>query len=119
APGPARWKALALQSLADGVMEAGVSSVVERLRRPEPYRWDAWTARQVTKVARTLDGLEAEADAGSLAGPLTIGSLSVAIALEYVDLRLGDLKWRETRPLLATWHAGTAERPALAQTRPA
>lgn len=117
--GPARWKALALQSLADGIMEAGVSSVVERLRRPEPYRWGAWVERQVAKVSRTLDALEAEAKAGSLAGPLTIGSLSVAIALEYVDLRLGDLKWRDSRPALAAWQAEVAQRPALAQTRPA
>ncbi len=117
--GPARWKALALQSLADGVMEAGVSSVVERLRRPEEYRWSAWVERQVTKVSRILDALETEAKAGALNGPLTIGSLSVAIALEYVDLRLGDLNWRASRPALAAWQAEIAKRPALAQTKPA
>ncbi len=117
--GPARWQALAQQYLADGLMEAGVAAVVEKLRRPEQFRWADWIARQTAKVERTLDAFEAQAKAGQLAGPITIGTLSVAIALGYVDFRLPELAWRKSRPALAAWEAVMAERPSLAQTKPA
>jgi len=117
--GPARWLALEQQYLADGLMEAGVAAVVEKLRRPAQYRWDDWIKRQQAKVERTLDALEAQAKAGQLSGPITIGTLTVAIALGYVDFRMGELDWRKTRPALAAWEAVMAERPSLAMTRPA
>jgi len=116
--GPARWQALAQQSLADGLMEAGVACVVEKLRRPEQYRWPDAIKRQQKKIDRTLDAFEVQAKAGKLAGPLTIGTLTVAIALGYVDFRLADMKWRATRPALAAWEATMVERPSLATTRP-
>lgn len=119
AAGPARWQALNQQYLADGLMEAGVAGVVERLRRPEPYRWADWVKRQQSKIERTLDALEAQAQAGQLGGPITIGTLTVAIALGYMDFRYADLDWRKSRPALAAWEAVMAERPSLAQTRPA
>jgi glutathione S-transferase len=114
----ALWRDRALEALADGIMEAGVSTVVERLRRPEPYRWKGWEERQVQKIGRTLDSLEGEAAAGRLGGAPTLGRLSVAIALGYLDFRLGDLDWRKGRPGLAAWHAGIKDRPSLAATVP-
>lgn len=117
--GPARWTALNQQYLADGLMEAGVAGVVERLRRPEQYRWSDWIGRQRAKIERTLDALEVQAKAGQLGGALTIGTLSIAIALGYMDLRYPDLAWRAKRPALAAWEAEMAKRPALAETKPA
>lgn len=117
--GPARWQALNQQYLADGAMEAGVASVVERLRRPAQYAWPDWVARQKKKVERTLDSFEAMAKQGELSGPITIGTLTIAIALGYIDFRMPDLEWRKTRPALAAWEAVMAERPSLAQTKPA
>jgi glutathione S-transferase len=114
----AQWRDRALEALADGVMEAGVATVVERLRRPESYRWKSWEERQVQKIRRTLDSLDVEAAAGRLGGAPTLGRLSVAIALGYVDFRLGDLDWRKGRPALAAWYAGIKDRPSLAATMP-
>jgi len=115
--GPLRWHALTRQYLADGMMDAGVAIVVERLRRPAALRWEAWLARQGKKIGRTLDRFEAEAGAGSLAEPLDIGTLAVAVALGYLDFRLPELAWRNDRPALAAWEAGMAARPSLVRTR--
>jgi glutathione S-transferase len=115
--GSARWHALGLQYLADGLMEAGVAIVVERLRRPQELLWPAWIARQTKKIGRALDALERQAAAQALAGPLTIGTLSIAIALGYIDFRLPELAWRGTRPALAAWEEQQARRPSLVRTR--
>jgi len=116
-PGPARWQALMQQYLADGAMDAGVAIVVERLRRPAALRWEGWIARQTKKIGRALDRFEADAAAGAFAGPLTIGTLSIAVALGYLDFRLPELAWRSPRPALAAWETEQATRPSLARTR--
>jgi glutathione S-transferase len=114
----ALWRDRALEALADGIMEAAVSTVIERLRRPEPYRWKGWEERQVQKIGRTLDRLETEAADWRLDAPPTLGRLSVAIALGYLDFRLSDLDWRKGRTVLAAWQAGTKDRPSLVATVP-
>lgn len=114
----ARWRDLALESLADGVLEAGVASVVERLRRPEQFRWPWWSERQAAKIARTLDRVEGDAEAGRLDGPLTLGKLTVAVACGYLDFRRPDLEWRKGRPRLAAWYETVRQRPSLLATVP-
>ncbi len=118
AAGPARWQALELHSLADGILTAGVATVIETLRRPKELQYDAWVARQRAKIDRTLDVLERDAAAGKLAEPLTIGSLTVAIALGYLDFRFNALPWRDGHPALAAWYEGVRSRPSIASTMP-
>lgn len=114
----ARWRDLALEALADGVLEASVASVIERLRRPEQYRWSAWSDRQAAKITRTLDKLEGEAKAGKLDGALTLGKLTTAIVFGYLDFRRPDLDWRKGRPALAAWYETARQRPSLQATVP-
>jgi len=114
----ARWRDLALESLADGAMEAAVQSVIETVRRPEAYRWTAYADRQSAKIRRTLDVLETEAAAGRLDGPLTLGTLTVAILGGYLDLRRPDLGWRQGRPALAAGIERILQRPSLQATVP-
>jgi glutathione S-transferase len=63
-----------------------------------------------------LDQLEAEAK--SLKGKLTIGTITVACALGYLDLRFADMGWRDKRPKLAKWFAQTAKLPSIKATVP-
>jgi glutathione S-transferase len=114
----ARWQDLALEALADGVLEASVASVIERIRRPEQYRWPAWSDRQAAKITRTLDRLETEAKGGRLDGALTLGKLTTAIIFGYLDLRRPDLDWRKGRPTLAAWYEKMQQRPSLQATVP-
>src|SRR5258708_7200347 len=59
ASGPARWRVLRLQALADGVLEAGVSAFYERAQRPESHQFQPWIDGQLEKVHQGLDALEA------------------------------------------------------------
>lgn len=115
----ARWRALRLHALADGVLEAAVARIIEQLRRPADMQWEGWIDRQNAKILRTLDVLEQMAAAGELAEEPTIGELTLASALGYLDFRFPDLAWREGRPALTAWNEAMLQRPSVAQTQPA
>lgn len=108
-----RWKALTLQSLGDGIMDAGVSMRLEVALRPEKYRWDDWYAAQDLKVQRSLDRLEGRAS--TLPDQPDIGTISVACALGYLDFRFGD--WRDQRPKLAAWFEQFDRRASMQETQ--
>jgi len=116
-PGPARWRALRRQALADGIMDAGVLVRYETFLRPEACRWDAWITNQKQKFRRALDVLEGEA--AQLAGVIDIGTIAIGCALGYLDFRYPDEGWRERHPTLAAWFADFARRPSMVETAPA
>ena len=68
------------------------------------------------KINGVLNQLEAEAKA--LKGKPTLGSISVACALGYLDLRFGDMGWRDKRPKLAKWFLQTSKLPSIKATVP-
>jgi len=116
--GPARWTALRRQALADGVLDAAVLRMQEG-RRPEGERSPAWMEKQRAVIGRALDAFEAEAGAlGDPAGPVTIGHLTIGVALGYLDFRFGSDNWRASRPKLARWYEGFSERPSMRATVP-
>jgi glutathione S-transferase len=111
--GPARWEALRLQALADGIMDAAVGRRMEMGRPPEDAR-NAVMARSKDAVARSLDVLEAS----ELTQELTIGTIAVACALGYLTLRFSDEPWREGHPRLTAWFAKFGLTPCIANTKP-
>ena len=111
--GPLRWRALKLQAIGDGIMDAAVMRRMEMGRPAEEAR-TANMARQTAVVARSLDLLQA----APLADHLDIGTVTVACALGYLDLRFPDDAWREGRPALAAWYAAMEKRPEIADTAP-
>lgn len=111
ASGKPRWDALRRQALGDGVLDNLVLSFVETLRKPERQSL-GWIAHNRAGVARALGALETEADA--LAGPVDIGRITVAIALDFVDMHWPESNWRSSHPKLAEWFAAWQERPAMA-----
>lgn len=115
AAGPARWRALRRQALADGITDAAVLVRYEQTVRPEALRWNAWIEGQQLKIRTALAELETE----SHAGPFDIGAISIACALGYLDLRFPEERWRAHQPRLADWFAELAPRPSLVSTTPA
>jgi glutathione S-transferase len=113
--GDARWKALRLHALGDGMLEAAVLCRYENAVRPEPLRWAAWTDGQLLKIDQSLDFLEQHA--ADLEG-LTIGTVTIGCALGYLDFRFADRKWREGRPKLAAWFDTMSRRPSFEKTAP-
>lgn len=112
ANGSARWTALRRQALADGIMDAAVLTRYEEAVRPKELRWQNWVDGQFLKIRTALDNLERE----NLDGTFDIGTISIACALGYLDLRFASEGWRTSRPRLAAWAAAVAKRPSLAAT---
>lgn len=112
ASGAARWTALRRQALADGVMDAAVLTRYEEAVRPKELRWQNWVDGQFLKIRTALDSLERE----NLDGTFNIGTIAIACALSYLDLRFEGEGWRTSRPRLAAWAAALAKRPSLAAT---
>ncbi|MBI4184851.1 MAG: glutathione S-transferase N-terminal domain-containing protein [Proteobacteria bacterium] len=113
--GPARWRALTLHSLGQGLLDAAVLRRQEGQRGKDKDR-DAHMAKLAGQMTRSLDALEARTKA--LEGPATIGSLTVGCALGYLDFRYAAEDWRKGRPRLAAWYDAFARRPSLVRTAP-
>ena len=109
--GPARWQALTLQSLADGMLDAALLARYEDVARPEALRWPEWRAAQLDKLSTSLASLEATT--GTLANRVDIGTLSLGCALWYADLRFPDLNWRPHYPRVAAWAEAFGQRPSM------
>ena len=115
ASGKKRWQALAQQALGDGMMEAAVGRLLES-RRPDNERSPGAMNRYAAAVERSLDYLENTAQ--ELNNGFTIGQLTIACSLEYLDFRFTADDWRNGRPNLTDWHSSVAARPSLTQTVP-
>ncbi|MFO6465002.1 glutathione S-transferase [Jannaschia sp. KMU-145] len=112
------WEVLSLEANAHAVMEAAVGITYEKRLRPEALHWPDWFDAQWTKIARSLDAMEARS-MPLLEGPLNMAQIATACALGYLDLRHGDRNWRAGRDTLAAWEARFADRDAMQATRPA
>jgi glutathione S-transferase len=111
----ARFAALRLQALCDGILDASLLLVYESRYRPAEMRVQSWIDRQADKVARGLAALEA---APPTLDPLPdVGQIALACVLGYRDLRF-DGTWRKDHPRLLVWHDKFASQvPAFAATK--
>jgi len=94
----ARFAALRLQALGDGINDAALLIRYETFNRPEDLRYDEAIALQQGKIDRALGALDAAPPAGSV----DIGHIAVACALGYLDLRFAGA-WRENHQRLVSW----------------
>ena len=114
--GDQRWSALRLQAVADGICDAAVLVRYETFVKPAEYQWENWIEGQRNKYRRALNTLESELS--GFKSHANIGTLSVAIAIDYIDFRYPDENWRDQCPKLAAWHDAFSNRPSLVATRP-
>jgi glutathione S-transferase len=111
----ARFAALTLQALCDGILDAGILLVYEGRWRAIEKHEPKWLDHQGGKVLRALDVLEAAPP--KLDAIPNVGQITLACALGYGDLRF-EGRWREGRPRLVTWLDEFAARvPAFEKTR--
>lgn len=115
AAGPARWAALRLQALGDGIMDASQPRRREMGLPQDQGRLD-YIALQKGKVSRAVDLLEKEV--ASLGKLTTIGDITVACALGYLDFRFENEPWRPGHPKLATWYDEVVKLAPIANTMP-
>lgn len=112
----ARFAALRLQALADGIMDASILQVYEGRWRDPAKHEPKWVEHQAGKVARALASLEAAPPARST--PPTVGQIAIACALAYQDFRFHGA-WRKDHPRLVKFlEEFAAAVPAFAATQP-
>jgi len=109
-----KFDALGLSALADGIMDAAVSIVMEG-RRPEEKQYAPWVERKEKAILRTISAI---ANLNTSAKILHIGIINTAIALEYVSFRLPHIKWREENAELGNWLDLIGKNQSLTSTRP-
>lgn len=110
-PVSGRWKALGLQALGDGLAEAAIGVMRERMR---DHKDEATEARELAAINAVLDVLERT----KFADVPTIGEVAVACAIGYADYRLTDLDWRAARPKLTEWYEKFSQYPSMLATQP-
>ncbi len=112
----ARFAALRLQALADGIMDASILLIYEGRWRPVERHEPKWIDLQNGKVVRALTSLEA-APPGLDVLP-DVGQIALACALGYRDFRFNGT-WRPDHPKLVAWlERFAAAVPAFAATSP-
>lgn len=110
--GEARWQALRLQAIAQGLADAGIKVRWETVRRPEALRYDALREAYTLKLIESYDWLERELDADA---PLHVGHIAIATALSWLAFReLPD--FREGRPKLSGWFDAFERRDSMRAT---
>lgn len=111
----ARFEALKLQALGDGILDAAILLVYEGRYRPDQTPYEPWLDFQRGKITTALDFLAANPPAIE---PVTVGTVTIACALGYLDYRKG-VDWRPAYPALVPWLDAFAKAvPAFDATRP-
>ncbi|MEI2431519.1 MULTISPECIES: glutathione S-transferase [Lysobacter] len=112
ADGEARWHALRLQAVAQGLADAGIKVRWETVRRPEALRYEVLREGYTQKLVESYDWLERELDIDS---PLHVGHIAVATALSWLEFR--ELPgFRIGRPRLAAWQDAFERRASMRAT---
>jgi glutathione S-transferase len=112
----ARFPALRLQALGDGIMDASITLVYESRWRDPAKHEPKWIEHQAGKVARALAALEA-APPGRDPMP-NVGQIAIACALSYQDFRFHGT-WRKNHPRLVSFlDEFAAAVPSFAATAP-
>jgi glutathione S-transferase len=95
-------------------MEAALGRVYEDRFRPPELRSAEINANNISIVQSGLDALERI----NFTDPPTIGEITVACALGYVDFRLPEVIWRPTHPKLSAWFDKFSQYPSMQATAP-
>lgn len=110
------WTLQRMQALADGVMDAAFSYVME-VRRPEERQSEYWKARWLTSIRNAVK--EMALVSGSVENPFDTGRISMAAALGYLDFRIAHINWRSGVPDLNAWYEVVSRRRSMTLTEPA
>jgi glutathione S-transferase len=114
--GQARFAALTLQALADGIMDAALLQVYEKRWRDAEIQHRPWVDHQAGKVERALAFLEGAPP--NLRGAPHVGHITLACALGYLDFRFEGV-WRVSHPRLVAWLDEFADEiPSFTETAP-
>ncbi|WP_028998144.1 glutathione S-transferase N-terminal domain-containing protein [Azohydromonas australica] len=114
-----RLAARRLEVIADGVCDATVLTLFERLRGEGCSA--PWLERQRRKIEAGTAALAQAVRPGAtyvLGEAFGLADIATGTVLGYLELRLPEFDWKAVHPHLAEWFARISERPSFASTRP-
>jgi len=112
--GDARFRALTLSRLADGILDASILVIYDSRFRPGEPPAERWLAHQRGKITRGLAAFEKAPPDPTKTDIVTIG---LSCALGYLDWRK-QVDWRAAYPGLVEWLSRfSAHEPAFERTR--
>ena len=112
AEGEARWQALRIQAVSQGLADAGIAVRWETVRRPEQLRHPPLRDGYVEKLISSYDWLEKELDTTS---NIHVGHIALATVLDWLEFR--ELPpFRNGRPRLSNWLDAFTARPSMRAT---
>lgn len=110
------------EALADGLMDAALLARLEATwsGRTEAQRSQMWIDRQMDKIHATLKSMSTGlADKSFCSGiHFSLSDVAVGCALGYLDLRFGQIAWRESYPNLAKLQEKLVQRVSFIETHP-
>lgn len=110
--GEARWHALRLQAVAQGLADAGIQLRWETVRRPAELRYPPLRDGYSQKLTTSYDWLERELD---IDAPVHVGHIALATCLDWLEFR--ELPgFRAGRPRLSAWFDQFAKRASMRAT---
>ncbi|WP_417489807.1 glutathione S-transferase N-terminal domain-containing protein [Maricaulis sp.] len=109
------WDDRRLEALGHGLLDLTVARRVEMVRESGLF-CDFWITRRERGILRALDELETET--GALSSPVSLGALTIAVALDYLDFRYPESNWRQRHPGLVSLHRDWSGRASFVATAP-
>lgn len=114
-PAAGRARVLQLTGLGMGLMEAAFACVIARKLQDPAADQTLLGQRRLRAIERSLQALESDW-AQAPAGPFSLGELCIGVALDYLDLRLGELDWQRRFPATQAARQRLLQRESFRQT---
>jgi glutathione S-transferase len=106
-----------VEALADGIMDAALTSVEQA--RPAAQQSETELLRQREKISRSLDRCEQLIREGKIdTDSLNLGTIAIACAIGYLNFRHVSPGWCVDRPLLVKLADTLFSRESFARTEP-
>jgi glutathione S-transferase len=117
ASGATRWKVKSDHSLLQGMLDSMLLCRYEKMVRPEPLRWQAWTDDHWKRAWSGMARFEKQEE--MLSRPsLDIAQIALTCVLGYADFRFADCGWRKAYPKLDAFHQKMLARPSVKVSLP-
>ncbi|MBU3620247.1 glutathione S-transferase C-terminal domain-containing protein [Polynucleobacter sp. CS-Odin-A6] len=108
------------ETLADGIMDAGILARLEVTLRPADQQSPAWVERQMGKIDSALAQMSRELseNAWCHGNQITLADIAVGCALGYLLFRFPTVVWQAQYPNLDTLYQNLMQRPSFVETAP-
>ena len=108
------------ETLADGIMDAGILARLERTWRPAEQQSSAWVDRQMGKIDTALEVMSEKLGENPWChgNQITLADIATGCALGYLLFRFPDVKWQAQHANLSSLYQKLLQRPSFIETEP-